>query len=487
MFFSSELGLDLSFFQKRDNLSKFTNACRSISIPDVLLITSSYFENRNKNLLVSGLVTFFIWVLNLCLCSLVFMSRGIPDTSKHVTISSVLKSSESSSVDTSISMLARRLSNRANGVVEDEKLYTVDNTSRPSEEDCNNKENEEVATQAQSALQQKEQITHTEELHSECNHEQINLPDELGYKQVEQPSVLNVRSSNSTQSVPYNQNQFFLPDDGVPLSMQSNSLSNDPQPLPSIQSWMNRNGVSPIIPEGDITEHTRTVEKKINRFISHVTGTSASTAPLVFCPESPLIEARPLLPSEPPQLIVSSVQPSTYSPPNNNQMVQRHRVLDQSNDVVTKRRNVEIKGTKATSYGLDNSSKAGNRKPVRYVRRLGRRRIVAGAICQSCFLDGLDENGEVVTSVQVRNVGWGTFKLKRRDPVNQGEEFEEPLRKTGGLFGEDTLEEREDDDIAQYYARDVDVTAMEQELDREIEQLRGQTLSYVCKTNIAHI
>ena len=450
----------------------------------MLLITSSYFENRNKNLLVSGLVTFFIWVLNLFLYSLLFTNRGIPDTSKHVTISSVLKSSESSSVDTSISMLARRLSNRANGVMEDESLYSVDTLSKSDRENGNEKEIEKAATQIQSTLQQKEQTKQAEELHSEFSHEQIRLPGGLDHKQVEQPKDPNVHSSDGIPSILYNQNLPSLPDDVSHFSIQSSSSSNDPQPLPSIQSWMNRNGVSPIIPEGDITEHTRNVEKKINRFISHVTGTATSTAPLVFCPESPLIEARPLLPSEHPQLIMSSIQPSTYSPPDNHQMVQRHRVLDQSNDIVTKRRNVEIKGTKATSYGLDNSSKAGSRKPVRYVRRLGRRRIVAGAICQSCFLDGLDENGEVVTSVQVRNVGWGTFKLKRREPVNQGEEFEEPVRKTGGLFGEDSVEEREDDDIAQYYARDVDVTAMEQELDREIEQLRGQALLYVCKTNM---
>lgn len=45
----------------------FTNACRSIGIPDVLLITPSYFENENTSLLVSGLFTFLVWVLNLLL------------------------------------------------------------------------------------------------------------------------------------------------------------------------------------------------------------------------------------------------------------------------------------------------------------------------------------------------------------------------------------------------------------------------------------
>lgn len=55
----------MSFFQKRDNISIFTNACRSINIPDVLLITHSYFDSKNKDLLLSGLFTFIIWILNL--------------------------------------------------------------------------------------------------------------------------------------------------------------------------------------------------------------------------------------------------------------------------------------------------------------------------------------------------------------------------------------------------------------------------------------
>ena len=59
------MNVDLSIFQKRDNISIFTNACRSINIPDVLLITNTYFNNKNKDLLISGLFTFFIWVLNL--------------------------------------------------------------------------------------------------------------------------------------------------------------------------------------------------------------------------------------------------------------------------------------------------------------------------------------------------------------------------------------------------------------------------------------
>lgn len=57
--------IELSFIQKRDNISIFTNACRSIHIPDVLLITHSYFDSQNLDLLISGLFTFFIWVLNL--------------------------------------------------------------------------------------------------------------------------------------------------------------------------------------------------------------------------------------------------------------------------------------------------------------------------------------------------------------------------------------------------------------------------------------
>ena len=105
--------LDLSFFQKRDNLSKFTNACRSISIPDILLITYSYFENNDKNLLVSGLVTFFIWVLNLYISCSVLIVSGIVDSSEHVTINSLLKVSSDGDMSKSVDTIARRLSDRA--------------------------------------------------------------------------------------------------------------------------------------------------------------------------------------------------------------------------------------------------------------------------------------------------------------------------------------------------------------------------------------
>ena len=105
--------LDLSFFQKRDNLSKFTNACRSISIPDILLITYSYFENNDKNLLVSGLVTFFIWVLNLYISCSVLIVSGIVDSSEHVTINSLMKVSSDGDMSKSVDTIARRLSDRA--------------------------------------------------------------------------------------------------------------------------------------------------------------------------------------------------------------------------------------------------------------------------------------------------------------------------------------------------------------------------------------
>ena len=64
-------------------------------------------------MLVSGLVTFFIWVLNLYCYGCALMSSGIVDSSQHVTINSLITVSNNGDMSQSVDTLARRLSDRA--------------------------------------------------------------------------------------------------------------------------------------------------------------------------------------------------------------------------------------------------------------------------------------------------------------------------------------------------------------------------------------
>lgn len=97
--------VDLSIFQKRDNISIFTNACRSINIPDVLLISYSYFEKKNKTLLLSGLFTFIVWILNLFLSSSLLTRSGIPEPSRRVSVDNLFNEAKERGVENCIEML----------------------------------------------------------------------------------------------------------------------------------------------------------------------------------------------------------------------------------------------------------------------------------------------------------------------------------------------------------------------------------------------
>ena len=97
--------VDLSIFQKRDNVSIFTNACRSINIPDVLLISYSYFEKKNKTLLLSGLFTFIVWILNLFLSSSLLTRSGIPEPSRRVSVDNLFNEAKERGVENCIEML----------------------------------------------------------------------------------------------------------------------------------------------------------------------------------------------------------------------------------------------------------------------------------------------------------------------------------------------------------------------------------------------
>lgn len=591
--------LDLSFFQKRDNLSKFTNACRSISIPDILLITYSYFENNDKNLLVSGLVTFFIWVLNLYLTDSVLIVSGIVDSSQHVTINSLMKVSSDGDMSKSVDTIARRLSNRAGiitGEIAENEAGTCDVPLAQNETDKNaaeqrdaeihekisqltkqikesemeyrelfNEQNANEKAEKESEFEeQRDQRFETKPLSEELSAHPVEPAlnpvkaeqiDSLGMieeqtradsskeqiqtetlREIEErlnqtneilhqihPSVPTEPSSHPFEPSSHPSQSSSHPFEPSSHSFEPSSLPSEPNPqsTSSIQSWMNRNGVSPIVPEGDLSEHSRAIERKINRFINKVTHSSRSNTPLVFQPTSSIVQAMPLLPAESPQLMIAPpIEPSelieTTAPMNVKNPISRvessepinakkaerqrekppaapaqyhlprHRALDKSDEVIPKRRNIQ-KVPANTTVASNPPTKASNeirKRPVRYVRRLGQRRIVAGAVCQSCYLDGLDENGEVITSVQVRNVGLGMMRLKRREPVNQGEELEEPRHRGVGLFsGEDEIENEYESGMEQFYNHELDVSEMERELDRQIRQLRNPTPSLVCSTN----
>ena len=538
-----------------------------------MLITYSYFENNDKNLLVSGLVTFFIWVLNLYISCSVLIVSGIVDSSEHVTINSLMKVSSDGDMSKSVDTIARRLSDRAGmvtGEIAVNEAGTCDASLVQNEVDKSAVEQRDAEIHekiSQLTKQIKESEMEYKELLNEANvkekaarESEFEEPRDPRFETKpmnEEPSANPIESAMNPVEVEQidsngmiEEQTCFSPSNEpiqtetlreieerlnqtneilnqihptIPIEPSSHTFEPNPQSTSSIQSWMNRNGVSPIVPEGDLSEHSRAIERKINRFISKVTHSSHSNTPLVFQPTSSIVQAMPLLPAESPQLMIAPpIEPSelieTTEPMNVKNPIHRvesteplnakkgerqrekpvpvqyhpprHRALDKSDDVIPKRRNIQ-KGPAATSIASNPPAKPSNeirKRPVRYVRRLGQRRIVAGAICQSCFLDGLDENGEVITSVQVRNVGLGMMRLKRREPVNQGEELEEPRHRGVGLFGGEDENENENENeyesgMEQFYNHELDVSEMERELDRQIRQLRNPTPSLVCSTN----
>ena len=548
---------------------------------------------------MSGLVTFFIWVLNLYLTDSVLIVSGIVDSSQHVTINSLMKVSSDGDMSKSVDTIARRLSNRAGiitGEIAENEAGTCDVPLAQNETDKNaaeqrdaeihekisqltkqikesemeyrelfNEQNANEKAEKESEFEeQRDQRFETKPLSEELSAHPVEPAlnpvkaeqiDSLGMieeqtradsskeqiqtetlREIEErlnqtneilhqihPSVPTEPSSHPFEPSSHPSQSSSHPFEPSSHSFEPSSLPSEPNPqsTSSIQSWMNRNGVSPIVPEGDLSEHSRAIERKINRFINKVTHSSRSNTPLVFQPTSSIVQAMPLLPAESPQLMIAPpIEPSelieTTAPMNVKNPISRvessepinakkaerhrekppaapaqyhlprHRALDKSDEVIPKRRNIQ-KVPANTTVASNPPTKASNeirKRPVRYVRRLGQRRIVAGAVCQSCYLDGLDENGEVITSVQVRNVGLGMMRLKRREPVNQGEELEEPRHRGVGLFsGEDEIENEYESGMEQFYNHELDVSEMERELDRQIRQLRNPTPSLVCSTN----
>ena len=548
---------------------------------------------------MSGLVTFFIWVLNLYLTDSVLIVSGIVDSSQHVTINSLMKVSSDGDMSKSVDTIARRLSNRAGiitGEIAENEAGTCDVPLAQNETDKNaaeqrdaeihekisqltkqikesemeyrelfNEQNANEKAEKESEFEeQRDQRFETKPLSEELSAHPVEPAlnpvkaeqiDSLGMieeqtradsskeqiqtetlREIEErlnqtneilhqihPSVPTEPSSHPFEPSSHPSQSSSHPFEPSSHSFEPSSLPSEPNPqsTSSIQSWMNRNGVSPIVPEGDLSEHSRAIERKINRFINKVTHSSRSNTPLVFQPTSSIVQAMPLLPAESPQLMIAPpIEPSelieTTAPMNVKNPISRvessepinakkaerqrekppaapaqyhlprHRALDKSDEVIPKRRNIQ-KVPANTTVASNPPTKASNeirKRPVRYVRRLGQRRIVAGAVCQSCYLDGLDENGEVITSVQVRNVGLGMMRLKRREPVNQGEELEEPRHRGVGLFsGEDEIENEYDSGMEQFYNHELDVSEMVLELDRQIRQLRNPTPSLVCSTN----
>ena len=496
------------------------------------------------------------------------MSSGIVDSSQHVTINSLITVSNNGDMSQSVDTLARRLSDRAGiiaGEISESEAVASAAPALQNEIDINTVEESDSEIHekiTQLTRQIKESEMEYRELLSGANTEQPFIDEsetkERSDNQIQEDSTAAEPTANPTETTPatlaearpIDSEQAAAPKTSADPSrdpdhaetlreiedrlnetseilLQIHSTSSPSNPFESyvhsttcIQSWMNRNGVSPIVPEGDLSEHSRAIERKISRFISKVTHSSASNTPIVFQPTPSAVEAKPLLPTESPQLIVAPpietdelpeapesihgrnrASQIDYSEPADSMQVERrterppasvfghlerHRALDKNYEVIPKRRNIQ-KAPVAAAVNPNAAVKPSNevrKRPVRYVRRLGQRRIVAGATCQACYLDGLDENGEVITSVQVRNVGLGMMRLKRREPVNQGEELEEPRHRGVGLFGgedenENENENEEESGMEQYYNRELDVSALERELDRQIRQLRHPTPSPV--------
>ena len=295
---------------------------------------------------MSGLVTFFIWVLNLYISGSVLITSGIVDSSEHVTINSLMKVSSDGDMSKSVDTIARRLSDRAGmvtGEIAVNEAGTCDASLVQNEADKSAVEQRDAEIHekiSQLTKQIKENEMEYKELLNEANakekaarESEFEEPRDPRFETKpmnEEPSADPIESAMNPVEVeqidsngmieeqtcvdPSNEpiqtetlreieerlnqtNEILdqihpsipIEPSSHPFEPSSHPFEPNPQSTSSIQSWMNRNGVSPIVPEGDLSEHSRAIERKINRFINKVTHSSRSNTPLVFQPTSSIV------------------------------------------------------------------------------------------------------------------------------------------------------------------------------------------------------
>ena len=112
---------------------------------------------------------------------------------------------------------------------------------------------------------------------------------------------------------------------------------------------------------------------------------------------------------------------------------------------------------------------------LHYIERLGKPRIVAGAVMQPRFIEGVDENGTIRSRIQVRSVV--THPIPHISSTRQvAEEVSEPVYRKGGLFDkeDDSFIGISDEQVVRegLYDENGEISheLLEERLDREIRQ-----------------
>ena len=220
-------------------------------------------------------------------------------------------------------------------------------------------------------------------------------------------------------------------------SIQPQTVISSPSSSSSLlikEEWMKQHGVEPICPIVDNEAHNDCINHRVNKFINQLTNTVDSRRP-VFITERNTIQAE----------FAEEKEASFFSDDreilHNQQPFHQPSCLQagsQNDYPVTGRKrrnidwgNIDIRNVKSRVYDVSLPQPS-----LQYVERIGKPRLVAGAVMQPRYIEGVDEEGRVHSRIQVRSVVSHPFpRLSRSRPM--AEMAVEPSRPRGGLFEEE--------------------------------------------------
>lgn len=210
-----------------------------------------------------------------------------------------------------------------------------------------------------------------------------------------------------------------------------------------------------ICPLIDSEEYNNRVTQRVGEFIDHLTN-SVDSRRAVFIPERTFIQAEPANENE---VVFLSETREFY----------RNRRYEAANNSGRKRRNVDFGGVNVKDVKprvFDNVQPVN--RDIEYVERLGKPRVVAGAVVQPRFLEGIS-NGVVVSRIQVRSVD--THPFPRLSTTRHAAEVTEEPMHPQGLFARESDEMREEENVLEMLYDEngeIGVDVLESRLDEDI-------------------
>lgn len=239
------------------------------------------------------------------------------------------------------------------------------------------------------------------------------------------------------------------------------------------EEWMRQHGVEPICPIVDNQAHADCIDHRVNKFINELTNTVDSRKP-VFITERNTIQAE----------FAEEQEASFFS--DDREMVHEPQPWQQPSITQTRSQDYHASGRKRRNIDWGNINVRNVKSRVyddvtvsqpslQYVERIGKPRLVAGAVMQPRYIEGIDEEGRVHSRIQVRSVVSHPFpRLSRSRPI--AEMAMEPPRPRGGLFEEEGNEviDISDEQIVQRALYDengeISQEVLEDRLDKDIRE-----------------